>query len=196
MTAFPAKIDYATGDVLSAAQMVDVGNLLNLAKTGILLETKSLTSGNTSVFSAIDQTYKSLRLVVRNCQPNSADRLALILGGGNHSYMATYATGSAPTVVSTYASVGAGAASGLISFGSMRAAAGAHELVIDFPDYADGSAAGIAKFFNHYLDSFNYEENVDGSVTTDQVAAMTAFTLKWNNGTSTFASGTALLYGI
>lgn len=161
-----------------------------------LISTTALTSGVTAPFNSIPQIYRHLKLIIRGVVPNTADRLAITLGGGNHSYMAQYVIGSAPTVLANYASVGAGATSALLSFSSIRATNAAHEIIIDFPDYANTVSAKTIRWFAHYLQSGNYEENVEGTASTDQVAALTTFTLKWNNGTSTFGAGTAELYGV
>lgn len=262
MTVFPAKTDYVDGVGLPAAQMIDIGNLLNsVAPTAaqtltnktltapkvqgggitlsgtssgtvvfdapligsggtillpdvpnattqhlladgstdvgqVLISTTNLTSGNTAVFGSIPQTYKNLRLVLSGVNPSASDQLNLLIAATSHSYIAQYCNGSAPTTINTYASVGAGGTLIAISGGSVRTINPTAEIVIDFFDYANTSFNKLISWVGNYLQAGNYEEQVRGDGNITQAAAITTFTLKWNNGTATFSSGTAKLYGI
>ena len=169
--------------------------LPNIGTANVLISTTAL-SGTSTTISSIPVGFKQLRLILSGISPSANDRLQLSWNSNSGiSSWANWAYAGAATTLNTQTQLNTTSAY-LSSTRNVRTSNGTSSWFVDIYDYANPNTAHPGIFGGFYLEGTNYEENINGVVTFNgSGGAMTSLVVKFN-GTTTFAGGTAYLYGV
>ena len=162
-----------------------------------LISTTALTSGTSVTISSIPATYKDLLLVIEGVAPNVTANLSMNFNGTQNGgiYGMGWYINSAPT--NATAQAWSNGSQGIRLYGtSVRSANGNSIFVVSVNNYADTAVYKTGTYRGWFLQGSNHGEFVAGDYGAEYSAAISSIVLFWTNGTSTFSTGSALLYGV